>query len=226
MKMFIYQAMRMFQDICMILSLFFSFRLINNRKVISYMRYFYWYSVVGGAIVLISYTSKNLGLPGEKGLQEIRNYSILFHFTFLSMFILSLVRYRKGFKILLSIYCMLILLILFYVVTYRGNTLNSASYPIANLGLTFYCIVYYYFLFKDAPKINLQKNPAFWVISGIFLGMSVTIPIHSLHEYFRKENYVDLENRKALASIAYFSYGVFHLFLVKAYSCAVYPQTI
>lgn len=226
MKISFYSIMEWFQFICMILSFLFSLQLIRNDRVVKYMRNFYWYSVVAALIALLRVTSSNFGLPTKLIMVEISNYSILFHFGFLSMFIFSVLPDKKKLQFSVPLLLTVFSLTLFFLITYSAKKQNSTSYAISNLGLVIYCVIYYSSLFWDVPKQNLLKEPSFWIISGIFLCMSISIPINSLHGYLRNDDYIKLENRKNLFGIAYFAYGTLHLFLIKAYLCSIRPQKV
>ena len=217
--------MEWFQSTCMILSFLFSLQLINNNKVVTYMRYFYWYSTVAAAIVLVRWTSAHYTLPSKEIMTQLNSYSILFHFTFLSIFISSIFPGKENLKFPLPLFCILFTTILFSLLTYPGKNINSGAFAIGNLCLIIYCIIYFYLLFQNGSKVDLLKEPSFWIISGIFLGMSASIPINSLHAYLKYETNIGLEHRKNLFSISLFAYGLFHLFLIKAYLCSIPRQT-
>ena len=213
-----------FQDGCMLLSLLFSLKLINNDKVIKYMKYFYWYSIVGGILVLLKWTNKNYSFPSNDIMSQIRNYSVLFHFTFLSVFIYSILPRKNNFKLLLLLFFSIVFITVFCLVTGESTKANSVAFSIGNLGLVICCIIYFFGIFNNSPNQNLLKEPSFWIVSGIFLCMSAAIPVLSLYEYLRNENYVSQENKRNLTTIIYFAYGSLHLFLIKAYLCSISLQ--
>lgn len=224
MKISAYVITESFQSICMVLSLFFSLRLINGKKIIPYMRNFYWYSIVGASLVLLRWCSKNYEFPSKDVMGIISNYSILFHFTFLSMFISSLLRNQQEYKFLTVLFVITFLITLFYLIVFPDKKQHSTSYAIANLGLVISCVTYFSTFFREIPDKNLLREPSFWIIGGIFLCMSAAIPILSLHRYLRDENYINEENRKNFYSIVYFAYGTMHLFFIKAYLCSQITQ--
>jgi hypothetical protein len=224
MQITFFYVMEWFQAVCMILSLLFSFRLINNPEIRNYMKGFYWYSIVAAGLAMLRFSSVQFPTPIQMAITRINNYSILFHFTFLSVFISSVLPNKQEFKysnlFILSFFCLSLIFLLFN----KTIKANSVPFAIANLGLVLYCIIYYYRLSKEPIQLNLFKEPSFWIISGIFICMSASIPINSLHEYLKGESSIDLTHRKNLFGIGYFAYGCFHLFLIKAYLCSTSPQ--
>lgn len=226
MKYTFYEIMVWYQSICMILSFLFSLRLINNNKVVHYMRYFYWYSIVGGLIAIFRITTKKYGFPSEDIMAVVSNYSVLFHFTFLSWFIHTLMPNRNEFKLSIFVFVTIFCITLFFLILYPEKQQNSTSYAMGNIGLIIFCIIYFYQLFQTVPKLNLLKEPSFWIITGVFVCMSVSIPILSLHQFLRDENYINPESRKIFSGLVYLAYGSFHLFLLKAYVCSTPQQKI
>jgi hypothetical protein len=227
MKITFFYVMEWFQIICMILSLLFSLPLINNDRVKSYMKKFYWYSIVAAILAVLRFSSDRLSPSAQEFITKVNIYSILFHFTFLSIFISSVLPNKKGFSkyspaFISAVFCITLIFLLFDQ-NVRGN---SVSFAIANLGLVIYCIVYYYNSFKEPSNADLLQEPSFWIISGIFLCMSASIPINSLHEFLRNETQIDIQRRKDIFGISYFAYGIFHLFLIKAYLCSTSHQTV
>lgn len=223
--MSIHDIMEWFQSSCMILSLVFSIPLINNGKVVKYMKHFYWYSVVAFLLVLLKLMSRWLLIPSKEIVTLIGNYSILFHFVFLSLFILFLVPGNSSKKVPFTLFFLVIIATLYCLVTFDSSKQNSVCYAIANLGLVFFCLEYYHHFFQEIPKSGLLKEPSFWVITGVFFCMSISVPINALHDYLRSDTIVKLEDKKDLFSIAYLSYGTLHLFFIKAYLCSVNLKT-
>ncbi len=224
MKISFYTAMEWFQSICMILSLLFSLRLINNKRVVKNMKYFYWYSIVGALIVLLNIVNYQIGLFSHIVMGTVRNYSVLFHFGFLSFFILSLLSPPLKKRVFLTIVLPFFLISLIALIAYSNEKQNSTAYALSNLGLVTLCINYFLYLFNNPSKGSLLNEPPFWIVSGIFLCMSAIIPINSLHEFLWNENFVLPEERKLLSSIRYFAFGCMHLFFVKAYLCSIHQK--
>lgn len=225
MNISIHDMLEWFQSSCMILSLCFSLPLINNSKVVKYMQHFYWYSIVAFLLVLLKLMSRWFLFPSANTITIIGNYSILFHFIFLSLFILFLVPGKKSMTVPFTLFVLVITATLYCLITFQKVQQNSVSYAIANLGLVFYCLVYFYHYFQELPRSALFKEPSFWVITGVFFSMSTSIPINALHDYLRVDKVLALQQKKDLFSIAYLSYGTLHLFLIKAYLCSVNIKT-
>lgn len=221
-----YTAMEWFQSICMILSLLFSLRLINNKRVVNNMKYFYWYSIVGGLIVALNILNFYFNFPTKIVMGTIRNYSVLFHFGFLSTFIISLLSPTLKKKVFITVTVPFFIISLIALMAYSNERQNSTAYALSNIGLVVLCINYFLYLFNNPRKNSLWKEPPFWIVSGIFLCMSAIIPINSLHEFLWDENFVLPDERKLLSSIRYFAFGCMHLFFIKAYLCSIRQEKV
>ncbi len=150
------------------------------------------------------------------------NISLIFHFSFLSIFIIRAMSKGKN-----NIYIFLIFGIfisLLFVLLYNGTLrkLNGPAFATANLGLAVFCVIYYYRLFDNLPILNLRKEPAFWVITGIFFCMSLNIPMFAFYNYLKIR--VSSYNLILLKSIGAFGYTLMHVFFIKAYLCSIRLQ--
>jgi hypothetical protein len=101
----------------------------------------------------------------------------------------------------------------FRTISYK--TLNTI-YTIEAVILIFFCLLYFYELFKQLPTLNLLNEPSFWISTGLFFFMSCTLPYSLLENYLRK-NYFDLEVE--FYSIFYMFYSLMFIMIIKAYLC-------
>ncbi len=184
------------------------------------MNGFYWYTSIGVVFVIIYWLSQ-FHLISLFLFQNLNQISVIFHFSFLSMFIFRVIPNSKISKYLKFVFIFFLILLVYFVIN-DIIALNIISHVVANSGLFIFCILYYYQLFRNIPTMNLLEEPSFWIICGIFFGMSINIPISAFGEYL-----FDNLPRKIYMSIALigiFSYGIMHLFFIKAFLCIVHPQ--
>jgi hypothetical protein len=85
-------------------------------------------------------------------------------------------------------------------------------------------MIYYYDLFWGIPVKNLFRQPSFWIVSGIFLCLTVTVPLGVIKTLLISKN--DLGINLIATYIAIFFYGIMHLFFIKAYLCSTNPSKI
>ena len=206
----------------MVLSFFLSLRLIRNSKIPYYMKGFYWYPIVGILVLVPNFIDLNISRIFHPVSVIIINASILFHFIFLSLFIIKLIK-NKSNQNLLNIIFWSILLLLFLSLNKENLTKNNnLGYSVSNFGLIIFCILYYYQLFNSLPNMNLKKEPSFWIVTGIFFTMSVHIPIQAAVGFLRYN--ISYNNYILLYGIIAFCYSIMHLFLIKAFICATHQR--
>jgi len=211
------------QSVIILASFLFSLKLFQNGAIPKYMKGFYWYPTIALLVLSPTFFTDFTNREYMKVCNYINNISILFHFAFLSTFILRVTpkinRYKKYFQFLFYLFLFLILIVL--ISNYLGKQVNQA-FSISSFGLTIFCINYYYQLFNNIPKYDLKNEPSFWVVNGIFFCMSLHIPITSTVDYLQNKISRDLCN--ILLSILSFCYLVMHLFFIKAIVCSIRPR--
>ena len=205
-------------NIVYLVSFIYSIIILKNNNIPKYIKGFYWYTIVTINIALVHISEKYFNLIPKDFFRILNLVSLIYHYTFLSLFIsqfLILKKQRKYFKVLFIIFIIMLIAFIF------TDIINHSviSFAIANLGLIMFCIFYYNQLFKNIPILNLLKEPSFWIITGIFFGMSITIPISLMGGYL----YHNLSKNiyYSIATIMPFGYGMMHLFFIKAFLCSV-----
>jgi len=222
--MTIYNIMIWFQWCCMLLSFIFSIRTINNNSIPSYMRGFYIYSLLALCLCSLSVINLLTGHINFHYLVIIQKLSLIFHYSFLSYFIYGTFTNRKVKLFFTPIFFSFLCLILISLVDnlYEIDTFHTNA--ITNLALVFYCLIYYYQLFNKPPVEILLEEPSFWMVSGLFLSLTITVPINSLRHFLI--NHISEDFNFEIVSISVFAYGTMHLFFVKAYLCSIHKKIV
>ena len=182
---------------------------------------FYWYPLVGMLVLIPVFIDINI----TKRLYAIKNIvintSILFHYIFLSLFIIKLIVNKSNQKILRIAFIILLVLLIVSLYNDFFKRASIIAYIIANFGLIIFCLIYYYRLFNDLPNMNLIKEPSFWIITGVFFTMSIHIPILASMSVLK--NKISSSNYYLLSSVTTFCYSIMYLFFCKAILCII-PQ--
>ena len=217
----IYSKLRLIKEVKYLLSFLISLKLIGNKNIPNYMRGFYWYTSVAIAVSTLYISSNYLHIIPSKTYRIINLLSAVFHFTFLSLFIIRVVTNSKENKYLkILLYFFIPLIIYFIIKDIKNNTVFS--FVIANFGLLIFCISYYYELFRNSPTINLLKEPAFWIITGIFFGMSLIIPLTLIGGYL--VNTIPRNIFLSLTLITLLGYGSMNIFFIKGILCSFHSR--
>ena len=186
------------------------------------MRGFYWYPTIGLVITLPGFFIENYFRNFKMYYSILNNVSLIFHYSFLSMFIIRVMPNRKVDNFLKIVFYIFLSILLFLLYKERIDKQNTFAFATANLGLTIFCVIYYYRLFNNLPVFNLKKEPSFWIITGIFFCMGSNIPLITVSNYLYQN--ISITNSRVVNSIAIFCYIIMHLFFIKAFICSVRPQ--
>ena len=84
------------QGVIVLLSLIFSLRLIRKKNRYDYMRSFFWYPTVGFIVMTLIFLAIFIFPEYKKMAAIIANLSLLFHYTFLSLFIIKVLPGKKN----------------------------------------------------------------------------------------------------------------------------------
>ncbi len=199
--------------------------LIKTRKPVnhSYMKGFYWYSLIA-LLVFILFLLKGFGVITTDFFLRINLISYIFHYYFFANFISKVIivnHYNKIYKFMY--YVFLILTIITAIFSTFNMEHRGFSLCVANIGLIVLSLFYYNYLFEENSKIDLYKEPAFWVITGIVLGMSFSIPSHSLSKQLILSYQEEITHW--ILIFGALGFMLMHLFFIKAsFLCSVQPS--
>lgn len=212
------------QCLGLLISFIYSTRIMSSKIEPSYMRGFYWYSVVGIISTIPVFIEYNF--LTVKFSPYILNLSLLFHFPFLSLFLRKVISplnktFQKYFWFIFLI-CMSLLIFLLFT-NDLSKSINKA-FAFANFCLVIFCVFYFYSLFKNIPKLNLLLEPSFWVVTGIFICMSISVPVSAVADYLISTN--QIQHFKYFYSLISVSYLSMHIFFIKSYLCCSLQQRI
>lgn len=212
------------QCLGLFVSFVYSIRIMYSKIEPSYMRGFYWYSVVGIISTIPVFIEYNF--LGVKYSPYILNLSLLFHFPFLSLFLAKVISplnttFRQNFWFIFLLCTGVLIFLLF---TNDLSKANNKAFAFANFCLVIFCIFYFYSLFRNIPKMNLLLEPSFWIITGIFICMSISVPVSAVADYLINNN--QIQYFKYFYSLISVSYLSMHIFFIKSYLCCNPQQRI
>ena len=200
----------------MVISMFFGIYLIYKYKLPQYLKIITIYTTIAGIGAIIA-------------LLIHFKFSYVWHvviniFDATTVLLLSLLTYffcsllpNKYIRYIAVIFIFSLILTVIILIKDWNSSLLSRSFIVSNFALILMAITYYWDLLNSEPRIDILRDPAFWVVTGIFIGMAANVVLLTLsHLLFVKYDYL----RYALTSIfASFFYAFMHLFFVKAFIC-------
>ena len=208
-----------FEACCMLMSSFFAIKIIRHKCISTDIRKFTLYSFIATFSIMFAFLNSYLKIAGKHTYGILHNSSLIIHFAFLTFFISKFLANKKLSNIVFFIFIVLLLMILLFLFTNDLSQQQSKAFAVSNFGLVIFCFFYYYQLFESMPRINLLSEPSFWIVNGIFFSMCATIPVLLLRSFLTDTISADFYS--IVVAIIPFSYGIMHLFFIKAYLCSM-----
>ncbi len=206
------------QCLIIFLSFFFSINLYRLSWRNS-MKYFSIYHFVAFIMAIPFFLMFN-GFLKISYLFEINNYSLLFGFLFLALFMIFNMPNKKSRQFLIALFIILFTLLIFNIFKkdLDKSLQNSQAFAINCFGLLLYSIIYFFKLFKVIPEKRITTDPTFWVVIGVFSSSIISSPIFIVTGFFYK---IDPVNRVLILIGLLPSLGfiTLHFFLIKAILC-------
>ncbi len=202
------------QTIIYIILLITAFKASKNSKASNWVKYFYWYPLVGliiGCIATLMYIYPNVKFFAFK----LNIVSILFHFVFLAA-----IFYNQNKNKLMKAVCVLSVFILFYFVYIDIRFKIQRSFGFANIMLFFFSAVYLIDEIKKTTNILLLQTPIFYIVIGLFLGSGIASIGGFAIEYFRSVK-APIDELKIAYIFGGFGYIIFDIFFIKAMFCSM-----
>lgn len=207
-----------FQVIAVLTSFLISLYAIIKYDIPIYLKVFVIYTTV--AILLLSFDFiSSYFMRSELFLaQEITRFSILFHFIFLSIFVIKFNHFdQKKYFYLITI---IVSFLIFYAISSKFTSRESLlPYSFSAFGLILLSLLFFYSLISKFKSIDLIKYPPFWIIIGVFLSSGIQLPFASTYKLFYKN--VSETSYRLFNCAIIFSYLLLHLFIIKAYLCSM-----
>lgn len=207
------------------INIFSLFIIFSKRSVPLYMKLFVWYPIVGIVLIVLTlvFQFEIIYILNKKHvLFAIYNLSLIFHFIFLSLFII--LQYpSKKFKAFIIIFYLTILFFLLKIYLQNSIFLKPlhSPIPISCFGLIVFCSIYFYQILTIHLNnySDLKKQPIFWIVSGVFVSMGFLFPLPITVKYLQLKGLYFSSFIPHVTS--YFSFILLHLFFLKAYICTL-----
>jgi hypothetical protein len=192
-----------------------------RMKVLKFLPYYTMASLLQCSIgFYYLYILRNRDLRWVEAVDISENIFVLLEFILLNIFLIRSIVSKPKKKItgvIASIF--LLFLLIAWIRPYGPMHHIGFLYSFPNLyawGSLFIvipCLFYFYELFKFRHIANLESDPNFWVVVGIFFYNSCSIPLFLLFPIirFKIESFAQLFN-----SLNYILYGIFFLLLARA----------
>lgn len=211
------------QCLLVLLAFIFSVPLIkySNQKI---MKLFIIYTAIGVIVMIPLFLMSHSFYPLSFA-NELNNYSLIFSYAFLSIFLIKIMPDKKGLLLLWTIFLILLSTIVINILSNNIYNPNHSAFAINHFGLIIFSLVYLFKTFNNISNKNILDFPEFWIVMGVFFCSTVSFPIYSLLDFFLKDSFL-FKHSFLLSYAPTFSYSIMYLLFIKAFICAMQRKKV
>jgi hypothetical protein len=154
--------------------------------------------------------------------QLINSLSSTVFFCFFIYILRVLINGRKVKRILL--YCIIGLPVIFLVnifLVQGSQVYQSITYSLGCLLIVAACIYYFWELFQNRNYINLVREPAFWICSGLLFYSTCSFPVYALLNFMNNISHAVVLDIVIIADLVYI---LLYLSFTIAFLCRLRPR--
>jgi hypothetical protein len=146
------------------------------------------------------------------------NFYIIINFVFYLYILRNFIHSLKARKIIL--YCIVTysILALANILFGQNHEFNSITFALGCLLVVSACIYYFFELFRRPQSVNLPREHAFWITSGLLFFYCCTFAHFSLMNFLFKGSPTILQNLREVLKIILF---LFYLLITIAFLCRI-----
>ena len=123
------------------------------------------------------------------------NFFSSFEFLFYMYILREIIQNKKVKKVIFHVtWIYLVLVILNFLFIQKIAFFKSITYATGCLLIVTICIYYFFELFQLAHSVNLVRQPAFWICSGLLFYYCCSFPIFGLTNFVQKTPRIILKN--------------------------------
>lgn len=125
-------------------------------------------------------TSNYLAIHNKSNLNFYNGYTIFVYcYYYLTIYwIIHSPKVKKLILYLLVLYPLVALFNIFFI--QKATSFHTITYSLGGLIVVALCIYYFFELFQLSRTVNLLRQPAFWICSGLLFYYSCTFPLYGV----------------------------------------------
>jgi hypothetical protein len=150
--------------------------------------------------ILVELTGQLLKMLGLRNVL-LYNFFTVFEFEVYLIILYMIIRSSNAKKIILAFIWIYPILSVLNILYFQAGTFHTFTYSIGCLLIVGFCIYFFLELFKYPRFINLIKEPAFWICSGLLFFYCCSFPLLGLINYLYSASSVILENLTSILAI-------------------------
>ena len=176
--------------ICFLASLALFFQASQSR----YLKTFPFFLL----ITIIIEIAGNLLAKKKVDVTPMYNVFTTFEFIFYLYILRSIIYNVRVKKIILWLIAFYPVLVLINRTFFQTNTFHTTTYSLGCLLIVAACIYYFYEIFQTTHSVNLVREPAFWICSGLLFFYTCTFPLVGLWNHLHGLPRIILLNLSAI----------------------------
>lgn len=217
----IHAYLRIIQEIVLLISGAVAIYVAYKYGISGSMRWLFCYALLCIAVALASISQNWFKIIDADSFYYFKIASSIFHYSFLSLFILFIkkpIMNIKPIKVYVSAGIVMACLLVFFVLcTHKENQL--LLFIINNFGLFVLCCFYFVRLFSSTEIVMIKSEASFWAVSGLLICMCISLPFAAYKFFLSSGLAKDYDIQQNVFYVAIFGYIIMHLFFIKAYLC-------
>jgi hypothetical protein len=193
------------------IALVFSIKYYRRHSSLRVFPFYICFSLLTDITSIWERTGRGIGQGIQFGLNICYNIFIVFDFLVFSLFILY---YVNGPSRRLAIKGIVFIGMLLWIWFVHFDVAPGITYiGVESMLLIFPCLIYYYELFVTLTPRQFNREPSFWIVTGLFLVKACSIPLWLTLDRLGRFAFMAFSLNVAL-------YIVLFILLIKAYRCS------
>jgi hypothetical protein len=180
-----------------ILSLVVSSSLLFRRNVPWYLKLFPFFLLI---TVIIEVIGWQLSIHGINATLLYNLFTTL-EFEFYLFLLYNIIRNKRAKKVILYIICLYPILVILNIALVQVNTFHTVTYSFGCLLIVAVCIYFFFELFQLPKSIQLKREPAFWICSGLLFFYCCSFPLFGLLNFLHSVSGVIMRNLASIVMI-------------------------
>jgi hypothetical protein len=151
----------------------------------------------------------------------IYNFFTVFEFFFYMQVISLIIKNHTAGKIIRLCSYIYSVVAIAYIVFFEGiKTFHILTYTLGCLVIVAVCIYYFLELFRNPKSVNLSRNPAFWICSGLLFFYCCGFPLYAFLNFWARFRWMTNNFTDILNILNIFLYSLFTI----AFLCSRTPK--
>jgi hypothetical protein len=196
--LFCFRMPAYFNIILIVITFLSSLAVFLQGRTDIYLRLFPFFLLLTGIVISITYYF----YAHHENNMILYNFFTSFEFCFYFFILHRIINKSRAKKVIFYILCIYPLLALINIFFIQGTrSFHSMTYALGCLLVVSICVYYFLELFQLERFVNLARQPAFWICSGLLFFYACSFPIFGLANFISALPYVIIKNLSTIIDL-------------------------